>query len=57
MSAEHGEPEGTSSPRDPTRARESLLSGGLKGVALVTLATVALAAGGALIALIVALLY
>jgi hypothetical protein len=39
------------------RPEESLLQGGVKGVALVTVATAALAGAAALIALVLALLY
>jgi hypothetical protein len=49
--------EGTSPGRGRLRPEESLLRGGLRGVALVTLATAALAGAGALIALVVSLLY
>lgn len=51
-------PPGTGGPT-PRRGRseESLLRGGLRGIALVTLATVALAGAGAVIALVVSWLY
>jgi hypothetical protein len=43
--------------RPRSRSEESLLRGGARGIALVTAATLALAAAGALIALVVSLLY
>lgn len=48
--------EGPTRPRGP-RPEESLLRGGLTGIALVTSATVGLAAAAGLIALVVSLLY
>ena len=50
------EPEGTSASRGPVRVEESLLRGGLGGVALVTIATLVLAAAAALITVVVVLL-
>ena len=43
--------------RRAVRPEESLLQGGLKGVALVTLATAFLATASGLVALVIALLY
>jgi hypothetical protein len=43
--------------RGDRRRDESVFRGGLAGVALVTVATVGLCAAGALIALVIALLY
>lgn len=43
--------------RPGARGGESLLRGGLVGIAAVTFATLGLAAGGALIAFLVSLLY
>jgi hypothetical protein len=45
------------SARPGVRPEESLAQGGIKGVALVTLATAVLAGGALLIALVVGLLY
>lgn len=57
MSEQRPQPEGTHSMRGPVRSEESLLRGGLQGIVLVTLATAVLAGAGALVALIVSLLY
>jgi hypothetical protein len=57
MSAPHPRPEGPGAEHDALRPEESFLRGGIKGVALVTLATAALAGAGALVALVIALLF
>ncbi len=49
--------DGTGARRERRGADASLLRGGARGIALVTLATIALAAAGALISLVVSLLY
>lgn len=57
MSAPGPQPEGARTPRGTLRPEESLLQGGLKGVALVTVATAALAGAAALVALVVSVLF
>jgi hypothetical protein len=55
--AEEPDEDGGGGARRRPGADASLLRGGARGIALVTLATLALAAAGALISLVVSLLY